>query len=462
MFKKSILIFTTVFVLFSDVMIADESIDNDLGGFEMEEFSDEDIVDSTPVKQEKKSIFSLSGDLAFKTSYGYKNHKVNGIEYSGINQAQTELYLQLDSKLSDNWKMRLSVDMFYDGIYDIKHNGKYLDDIEDDYRTQLMIDDAYIQGRLSDNIDIKIGRQIVVWGKSDSIRVTDVINPLDNRHLGMTDIEDLRLSVGMIKLDYYYEDWDFSFINIFESRIMKEATARSEFFPVDSIFAFAPNPFIDLKTPKNSWDDMQFAMAAKGVFSGWDLSFYGAYVLDQKWHINPKTQKREVNKIKMIGSDINIAIGSWLLKSEVAYLSGIKYNSTEDDKNRIDTLIGIEYMGITDTVISLDVVNRHIFDYEECMNNLVLKPDFVEKNDMQTAIRFTRSFMNDSLNYTALLSMFGSSFKNGGFFRTWVDYEVIDDLSVNFGVVDYIGGDKPYMESIKNNDRVFADITYSF
>ncbi|MCD6432501.1 MAG: DUF1302 domain-containing protein [Sulfurimonas sp.] len=456
---------------------ANENIDDDLGGFttenEVEDESadlegfgdDEDIADSketTPYAKTEEELFTLSGDLAFKTSAGYLKHRVDGIEYSGINQAQTSLYLQLDSKLSDSWKVRISGDMFYDAIYDIYSTNDYRDDILDAYKTQIRLDDTYIQGRLTNNIDLKIGRQIVVWGKSDSIRVTDVINPLDNRTPGMTDIEDLRLSVGMAKLDYYLGMWNLSAMVIGESRIMLEAAPRGEFFPVEAVFPVAPDPFIELKNPATSVENMQYAFAANGVFSGWDLSFYAADVFDQKWHINPSSHKREISKIQMMGSAINIATGSWLLKSEIAYLDGVKYNSTTDSKNRLDVLAGVDYMGIKDTVLSLELANRHIFDYESQMSETVPSPDFTDEDEMQTAIRLTRSFENDSINATALLSMFGSSWQNGGFARIWVEYDVMDAVSANFGVVDYIDGDKPLMKANKDNDRIFADITYSF
>ncbi|MEN8303665.1 MAG: DUF1302 family protein, partial [Campylobacterota bacterium] len=327
---------------------------------------------------------------------------------------------------------------------------------------QLMLTDAYIQGRLTNDIDLKVGRQIVVWGKSDSIRITDVINPLDNRLPGITDIEDLRLSVGMAKFDYYIGQWNFSAMAISESRVMLEAPPRSEFFPVDNIFPIAPEPFMELVTPESSWDNIHCAFAANGVFSGWDLSFYAADVLSQKWHINPATAKREVSKVKMLGSAINIATGSWLIKSEIAYLNGVKYNSTTDEKNRLDALVGFDYMGIKDTVLSLELANRHIFNYEEQMNDLVPRPDYVDQNEVQTAIRATRSFENDSINATALVSMFGSSWEYGGFARVWVEYDVMDALVANFGIVEYIDGDKPFTKAISDNDRVFVDITYSF
>lgn len=440
---------------------ANEVISDDLGGF-----GEEIVTLEAADVQIKQSSTKLSGDLAFKTSAGYKKHTVDGIDYSGFNQAQTSLFLQLDSELADDWKFRISANMFYDAIYDMYSHNDYSSEIEDEYKTELRLDDTYIQGKLSSALDLKVGRQIVVWGKSDSIRITDVINPLDNRLPGMTDIEDLRLSVGMAKLDYYFDEWNISAMFIAENRIMLEAPAWSEFFPVNGIFAVAPDPFLELKTPSSSFGNMQYALAVNGVFSGWDLSFYAAHVLDQKWHFDHvqgsvplADTSRIVNKIDMLGSAINIASGNWLLKSEIAYISGIGYNSTADEKNRLDALVGFDYTGLRDTVISLEVANRHIFDYEVQMKN---QADYVDEDEMQTAIRLTRSFSNETINATALISMFGSSWEDGGFTRVWVDYEIMDALSANIGVVDYIGGDKPYMDSIKDNDRIFADITYSF
>ncbi|MBU0720243.1 DUF1302 family protein [bacterium] len=490
MLKRLLLFLGILSLLACGSLLAGENIEDDLSGFEtIEDTSDTfdalegfDDIQSVPHAKSgsslpvphakpKKSNTSLSGNLAFKTSLGYIKHEVDSIEYSGINQAQTSLYLQLDSKLNDNWKLRVSGDAFYDAIYDIHKDNDYRDEILDDYKTQLRFDDVYLQGKISPSLDAKIGRQIVVWGKSDNIRVTDVINPIDNRQPGMTDIEDLRLSVAMAKFDYYLGMWNLSFMAIAENRIMLEATPRGEFFAVDALFASSgtsvPDPFLPLHPPAASIHNMQYAFAANGVFSGWDLSFYAANVLDQKWHFDklpsPSTPltsiTREVSKINMLGSALNIVNGNWLYKSEIAFLNGVRYNTTLDEKNRLDALVGVEYMGFKDTVLSFELADRHIFEYENQMKD---QADFVDEDEVQTALRATKSFANDTVDVTALLSMFGSSWQNGGFARVWMEYEIRDALSCNFGIVDYIGGGKPLMESNKDNDRVFADIKYSF
>jgi len=464
------------------LLSAQESIEMDLDGFDMEEeaspldgFDDEldgfaeadeeEPLEQKKQKEEEPSNFSLLGNIAFKTAYAYREHSVDGVNYKGLNQAQSALYLQVDYKINKDWKLRVSGDAFYDAIYSLRDQ-PYNQDVLDSYETQLRFDDTYLQGRLGSDIDITLGRQVVVWGKSDNIRITDVINPLDNRLPGLTDIEDLRLPTGMLKVDYYTGKWNLSAMAIFESRIFLEAAPYGEYFPVGNIFPSAPNPFFSLVDPQNSSENMQYAFAANGIFSGWDLSFYAADVYDSKWHIegtNLSNAKRVVSKVQMLGSAYNIVAGSWLFKSEVALLSGVKYNATLDEKNRLDTLIGFDYMGFKDTTLSVELANRHIFDHEAIMASYdAPKPDYVDQNELQTALRLTHSMMNDTLDVTALVSMFGASWEYGGFTRVWLEYELMNALNATLGVVDYIGGEKPFMEATKENDRLFADITYSF
>lgn len=493
--KKLLLSSLLITLLLSSSLSAEENLEDDLSGFSMQEeetpavesddldgfATDEFESSNEPIQEQKavitKSPITLNGNFAFKTALGYRDHSVKahkndatGIEYSGFNQLQTALYLQADAKLSDEWKLRVSGDAFYDALYDIKTQNDYNQDTLDAYRTQLRFDDVYLQGRLTNNLDLKAGRQIVVWGKSDSIRITDVINPLDNRLPGMTDIEDLRLSTTMLKLDYYLGSWNISAMAIAENRIFIEAAPRSEFFPVDSVFPNAPDPFLALTQPDNSLENMQYALALNGVFSGWDLSFYGADVLDSKWHIEGTLPNatRAVSKIQMLGSAANIVFGSWLLKGEAAFVQGVKYNATKDAKNRADTLVGLDYMGIKDTVLSVELANRHIFAYESQMSglNVGFVPDYTQEDEVQTALRATRSFSNDSLNATLLLSMFGHNWQYGGFFRASLEYDIIDAVVANFGIIDYLDTakpeDKPFIHAISNNDKIFVDITYSF
>ncbi len=437
------------------------------------------------LSEKEPAWYSFSGYTSLLGAYNYAQKSESIVapgdmpmDFSGLSRARVKGGLTLDMKHGDNWRSKFEVLAWYDASWAINGRENYTQDVLDVYESFFDVKDAYVQGSLTQSLDLKFGRQVVIWGKSDSIRITDVINPLDNREAGMVDIEDLRLSEVMTRLDYYFGDWGLSGIIIHEPRLEIEAAFGSDYLP-SNIFG-PPIPydrFPDRVEPDWNIDNTQYAMSLDGRFSGWDISYYLAHVYDNRFDIEfvDTTPIRYVDKINMIGIAGNVVSGSWLFKAESALINDINYRST-DRKNRLDALIGFDYMGVKDTVISIELADRHIFDYEEKMLTATLQdaaaqgtfPDFVREDSIQIAFRSSYSFDHDNATVTYLLSLAGGngpgdSF-DGGFQRLWLDYKYTDAVSLNAGIVDYIGGDGiiPFYRAIEDNDRVFAEIKYSF
>jgi len=431
-----------------------QEFEDDFGGFE----DDSITIIEVPKIEEKRH--QLKGSLNFSSSYNYNHNTPTAgqTDFRGISRLKTKLDLSIDSKLNETWKSKIELQAFYDAIYSLRNNN-YSTDMIDTYEREFEIKEAYLLGLLTNNIDFKVGRQIVVWGKSDNIRLNDVINPLDNRELGMVDIEDLRLPLFMSKLDYYSGAWNLSAMVIHEARSQKEAADGSDYLPTHILLK--PNAvFPDDEDPSSSFKNSQYALSLNGRFSGWDLSFYGAKVLDSKWHFKDNKQARGYDHIKMIGLATNIAIDNFLLTSEVVYTKDLKFNTTDSKKHRLDFLIGTEYNGITDFTASLEIANRHIINHEISM---ISAPDFTYEDETQSALRLSYSFNHEKGMITYLNALFyNDSNINGGFERLWINYDLNDNIELNVGIVDYIGGDKIVLDALSNNDRIFADISYHF
>ena len=394
------------------------------------------------------SWISLNGDYTFSTAYNYKEEAT----IKGLSRFRNTLNLTVDMQFSKNWKSKIELKALGDPIYHWREITAFTPTLE----SEKEIKEGYLQGTIG-KLDLKLGRQITVWGKSDNIRITDVINPLDNREPGMVDIENLRLPVNTSKLSYFAGKFGFNLLVIHEARIQKEAEVGSEFFPTSMFPAgFSVPGAID---PESSKINTQYAASIDGTFSGWDLSFYAAKVLDQRWHLENNNTSRAYSHITMSGFALNIASGAWIFKTESALINNLRYNTTTKTKRRLDSLVGIEYSGIKDVTTTFEVANRHIFEYEDQMFTAA---DYVRKNEMQTSLRASYLFDHDNATLTYLISSFGYEFQDGGFSRLWLDYDVSDTLQISTGFIDYVGGEKPYFEAISVNDRVFFDFKYSF
>ncbi|HHS93337.1 MAG TPA: hypothetical protein ENK82_08310 [Campylobacterales bacterium] len=169
--------------------------------------------------------------------------------------------------------------------------------------------------------------------------------------------------------------------------------------------------------------------------------------------------KLQHDKVDMFGAAFNLLNGSWLLKSELAHFNGLKYTTTQEKEfKRSDVLVGVEYNGIADTLISYDASLRKIHDYDSRLKN---EGFGLDENSYQHAFRVTSDFRNATLHANYLISLFGKGLDEGGFQRAWVKYDIADAIYMNVGVVDYIGGSQMF-DAISNNDMAFVDVSYSF
>ncbi|MDY6845429.1 MAG: DUF1302 family protein, partial [Thermodesulfobacteriota bacterium] len=434
-------------------------IDDDiLEGFDGE---DEEVDTESPEDELKPSFLSLDGHFKLGSSLniGHDSPEMGETDWRGLSRLCGELQLDSKAKCAGSWQAFVSGKVSYDFAYTIKGRDEFTDEVLDNYEKEFELREAYILGSLLENLDIKFGRQIVVWGKSDNIRVTDVLNPLDMREPGLTDIEDLRLPVAMTRLDYYFGDWSLTGIALHEIRFNKNPEYGSDFYP-----AKIPPPHED--KPGHGGDNTEYAIAISGVFTGWDIALYWADIYHDMSHVEivsfgpPPQLEMKHARLTMYGVAFNTAMGNWLLKAEAAYFDGIKfYNTPTRTYSRVDTLAGIEYSGFDDTTISVEIVNRHIHNFDTFLKQPL---DEACEDEFQSVVRLTRDFLNETLTLTILASTFGPTGQDGALQRISMEYDVTDALKVNGGVVLYHSGDLPELRNIGDNDRLFFEITYSF
>ncbi|CAB5082013.1 hypothetical protein D3OALGA1CA_292 [Olavius algarvensis associated proteobacterium Delta 3] len=411
----------------------------------------------TSAQEKQPPSWSLKGEFAVTSTYNFAPEATQ--PWQGFTMLRPELELTLKNRFSDRWQGQISARGFYDTIYVVRGRDEYTQQVLDDYESQLLLEDTFIQGSITDHLDTKIGRQIVVWGTLDNLRVTDVLNPLDLRQPGLTDIDDLRLPVTMVKFDYYFGNWDLSAMAIPEVRFSMLPVFGSDFYPF-------PIPRPPEGDPDEGFGNMQYAAAMTGVFSGWDIGFYWANIYADQSYAEPVSTGppeqfvRNHPRTHMLGTAANLALGNWLLKAEVAGFNGLRYTNTPRiEYVRLDIGGGVEYSGFKEATLSLEMVNRHIFDYRRV---LLLPPDEIRENEFQWSLRFMKDFMNDTLTLTLLASSFGIKADDGAFERLDAEYDVTDAMSIRGGVVFYQSGEKGLFQGIGASDRLFLVFTYSF
>lgn len=407
------------------------------------------------------SYLTIDGYFKISSSFNFAHNKPQPeqTDWRGLSRLRTELQLDLDIDLPKEWKARVGGKGFYDFAFRINGKDDYTDDVIDTYESEIEFREVYLLGSIGKHIDVKLGRQIVVWGKSDTIRVTDVINPLDIREPAMTDIEDLRLPLTMTRIDYYVGDFNISAMAIHEIRFNKNPAFGSDFYP----FPVPPPPE---NKPDSTLENTEYALAVNGIFSGWDFSAYYADFYNDEARfetivLSPFPAFRlEHDRLQMIGTTANVALGNWLLKAETAYIHGFQFVQKPEEKfDRIDMLVGFEYSGFSETTITVEAVNRHFNEFKSILEQ---PPNMAQEDQFQSVFRLYKTFVNETISLTILASLYGLTGDDGAFERYTIEYDINDSTSALLGIVTYQSGDLPEMQNIGKNDRVLVEAKYSF
>lgn len=458
----------------------------------------------------------LTGSTSLGVSYNVQPHRSTvgpdptiGTYYGNLQRLRARADVQADVSLPRGVRARIQAFGYYDFAYAIHGQEKYTERVLRDYELEGEILDFWIAGRIGSHFDLKLGRQVVNWGRSDTLRVTDTLNALNNREPFLVDIEELRLPSTMAKLDGYFGPFGLSLVVIPEIRYDYDPPPGSDFFPAFDLRDIpAPPPGFPLTRDQiaalfaqqaataftgnlpsrrvDRWGATpELGAAATGIFSGWDLSLYVARVYQNRTTtvINlPSVTTGGVltddDRITLVGAGGNYTFGSWLFKAEIAWLDELDYVYLVADPawqptdplpgyavragrlSRLDWMAGVEYYGLAQTTLALELAHRHVFDYVDELRYL---PNYVYRDNVEVALRVTSEHMNARLTLTGLgLVLVNEGGLLGATLRLSAEYELAAGLAVTGGYLHFFGDDQLPFDTWRYNDRLFAKLKYSF
>ena len=429
-------------------------IDDALTGFD-EQSSPESLESDQPGVPPPWLRIGGSASQEAVVNFAHRAPSPGSVDHRGLSSLRTRLNLEADADLGPDWRARLTGHAWLDFAYKANGRKDYPSEFLNEYEREASLGEFFLQGPLTESLDLKLGRQIVVWGRSDFLRVTDILNPIDNRLPGMTDIRDLRLPVAMARLDLYAAPWSASIIAIPERRFDKTPLPGSDFLPGTAALPPRDSPDDTLGAP-------EAALAITGTFPGWDASFYFANVYDSRPHLEATRAgpRRRHSRAWMVGAAGSAVFGSWLLKGEVAAFEGLRYSTVPEQRfRRLTALAGAEYSGFVNTALSLEASNSHILDFDA---RLAALPDDRRRNELTTALRISRRFRNDTIEATLVALAFGEAGNHGALQRLQVSYQWTDAVEMTTGLVLYSAGDQAPFRGIGENDRFFLRIDCHF
>lgn len=438
------------------VMASD--LDDLMGGFE------ESAVEvTTPVASEPvvTGPWQLSGELGLSAAYAYQHGSNGSLPFTNnLAHLIADTRVQVDYRNSSAVRGQLIIKGQYDAAYSLNGRGNYTAATLANYEQEIELDQAWIQASISNNVDVKLGRQQWVLGKLDMLSVNDRVHSLDNRYLGLADIDDLRLPTLMSKLDYYQDNWQASLAISHEVRAPKTASLGVDVFPSAAFPSQVLSSMPALVEPTYSWDTTPYMLAINANVNSWDLAFYHGRTLDNRWHqVSSPAPARQYGYVQQTGIAASTVTGSWLWKLEAAQLRDLAFSNVTDVKQRTDLGVGFDYNGWKDLVWTMELVASNYSDFEA---NMAALPNWQVENDLQMVNALQYQFNHNRSNITAMANYYGDNLQGGGVHKLMFEHELDQGLNLQVSLVDYVGGDSVLAEALADSDKFVLRIERQF
>jgi hypothetical protein len=429
----------------------------DLGDV-LEGFDDEPVPDAAAASQPEPTRadrpWRISGRVSLESAANLRQDRP---EYEGLAKLRTELRLQLDAALPRGWKGRLGGRTWYDGAYRAQGRDAFGDAVLDAYEVEAEFWESWIAGPLGERVHLKLGREIVSFGTSETLRVVDAVFPLDNREPGSADLEELYLPELHARVDALLAGWQITGLAILERRFSELPPEGSSYLP--------PGPLPPRDDPGWSLTDPELLLSVRRRVGRVDVGLLGAtFYADtptlERDDSRPTGLRRVHDRLWMAGAVAAGAHGNWVFRGELAGFGGLTFAADPGrEHRRLDALLGVDYSGPWGLDLAFDVVQRWLPSAPRAIEG---PPDFADRHRTELALRAHRSFLRDRLRVTAVGIAFGLGLEQGGLVRVQTDYAWNDALTFTLGLLYYHSGDTPPTSALGRNDRVFAAVRYRF
>ncbi len=314
----------------------------------------------------------------------------------------------------------------------------------------------------SDNWNIRAGRQIIIWGAADGVRITDLLSPMDYTEFLARDYDDIRMPIDAFRFRYFKNNMKLDFVLV--------PTVTPFIIPVnyENPWAFKfSNLTKNIKILKENKPEKKIANSEIGMrlsyaLPGIDFSLAGLYTWDKMPILRSKMIRDtlfvnpEYHRMTFLGGDISKPLGQFVFRGEVAVNFTKHFLCTEiedklDRKNTINYLLGIDWYPAGEWTIMTQFSCESILNYSQKIRQ--------EEHKSLITNKVSKKLFNSSLEISDFTYY---DVNNNAFFsRFSSDYSLSDQIHLCVGY-DWFHGDKGMFGMYKDNSEMWIKAKYSF
>lgn len=435
--------------------------------------------------------FSQVGNQKFSVNFYFNSEWGSHLNNpSELMKGYNSFDIKGNYNFNDNISIFFNLKKFYDSVYDIAgeyKNGSYktATNTGNTWLREIFVDFDYSP------LFVRLGRQQVVWGTADGVRVLDCINPGDSRYAYLDDASEYRIPLWMARIEYspiedgnlqlllipdYEPNYNSSYGDVFVYRVVRKSTEKMGLLPPGTIIRINDNL-------PNDFDDGSFAIRWHQVVDGWEYSLnykYGyEFYPSATGTMSPPpppftfTLTKEYQKVKLIGASFSKAInegmfkgltvrGEFLYTKDKPFPVGTDGNASGNTTmNTFAYILGFDKYFFTDMLTSFQFI-QFIYPDDKKNGQSVLSPATlapVNKVETMATLKVSKDFMAERLKPEILIVYDG---KGDWRLSPKVKFEVNDNLWVYAGIHYFTGKGNTLYGEFEDSSMVYLGATLSF
>jgi hypothetical protein len=335
-------------------------------------------------------------------------------------------------------------------------------------RPDIELRELYVDAQLG-NSYLRLGKQQIVWGQADGLKVLDLVNPQSFREFILDEFEDSRIPLWSVKWEVPLgEAWNAQLLFI-PDQTYHQVPANGAFTPTSPELVPRPPPGVPVTVAEPRVPDRVVADADVGAqlsayLDGWDVTLNYLYHYYDTPVVSvvrlPAEVRIEIDhrRTHTFGGTLSKAFGDFTLRAEVGY-STHRYFITDDpvdsdglvQAGELSYVVGVDWMGMTDTLISAQI-----------FQSLADVGDRATRDRVETDITLLarRTLANDTIELSALA--IHDADRGDGLVTGKISYAYQSNLRLRLEASVFYGSRAGRFGQFDRRDRVLIGVEYGF
>jgi len=417
---------------------------------EQERLTDTDF--EKPFGEEEKSPFSYSGKIWNKLAHDLR--KDNSFEDQYYNHLEVQFGTKYALSQTIQFVLALRANYFAFGNgEDLHHDG------------DVRLYNAYVNLAFSD-INLRVGNQIVTWGKADEVSPLDNINPEDLRDGFTRRRGERKLPIPMVNLELSRDVYKLQalYIPFFEcSKIDISGSDWALFDHIDQLVGrFDVTEDKPAKRLKNGEVGLRFAGKVRALdyafsylYTWQDLPSPAAITFQSTLPFTAQARLAHPRQ-HIFGGELETVVESFGLRGDVAYVDKrgfLAKNLQTVTKPVFEYVVGIDYNGPNNFYTNFQFSQSLIQDYDKSI---------LFFDELTTGIngQVSKEFFNNNLKL--VLRYFYIINNNSFYLNPYIVWQYWQNVYIELGV-DYIDGPRDTtLGFFRDNTQGYAIVRLSF